>query len=207
MRVLFPLIVLFAVSCRSVTLHGNSAVADGRLPVVYGESNGAIRLQSAHQTALIDLTSEIAGCTGQMYDPTTGEKWDSGVSLVILDVSQRNSLTYILLLASAAPNCNVQGLCGASETPDRTLLWLCISDGRTRIEQQRVVVESCSEARFPDIPEGDPQASLHFADGVLKISYEQLDPTGQAWEMTKGQVEYDRTHPEAGLKISGSPGG
>ena len=207
MRVLFTVLFFLVASCRSVRVHGNSALPDGSPPIVSGDSNGVIRLQSAHQTDLIDLTSEIAGCAGQMYDPTTGEKWDGGVSFAILDVSQRDSLTYILLLASAAPNCNVQGLCGASETPDRTLLWLCISDGRTRIEQQRVVVESCSEARFPDIPEGDPQASLHFADGVLKISYEQLDPTGQAWEMTKGQVEYDRTHPEAGLKISGSPGG
>ena len=206
MRVLFTVLFFLVASCRSVRAHGNGAMVDGSPPMVSGDSNGVIRLQSSHQTAFIDLASKIAGCTGQMYDPTTGEKWDGGVSFSFLDVSRRKSLTYILLLASAAPNCNVQGMCGASETQDKTLLWLCISVGRTLIKHQRVVVESCSEARFPDIPEGDPQAWLPFTDGVLKISCEQLDPAGEAEETIKGQVEYDQGHPEAGLKITGNVG-
>ena len=206
MRVLFTVLFFLVASCRSAALHRSSAMAGGSPPIASGESNGVIRLQSAHQTASIDLASKIAGCTGQMYDPTTGEKWDGGVSFTFLDISRRKSLTYILLLASAAPSCNVQGMCGASETQDKTLLWLCLSGGRTLIHHQRVVVESCSEARFPDIPEGDPQARLHFTDGVLKISCEQFDPAGEAAETTKGQVEYDRGHPEAGLTITGNVG-
>ena len=206
MRMLFTVLFFLAASCRSVAVHQSTAIAGGRLPVVSGDSNGVIRIQSAHQTALVDLASEIAGCTGQMYDPTTGEKWDSGVTFAFLDGSQRESLTYILLLASAAPNCNVQGMCGASETQDKTLLWLCISGRRTLINHQRVVLESCSEARVPDIPEGDPQAWLRFIDGVLKILCEQLDPAGEAEETIKGQVEYDQGHPEAGLKITGNVG-
>jgi hypothetical protein len=151
------------------------------------------------------VRAEIAGCTGQRYDPTTEETLTGGVGIAVLHVSQRKALTYVLLLASAAPNCNLQGLCGASETTDKTLLWLCIANGHTLIKHQRVVVESCRDARAANIPEDDPEAALRFVDDLLRIEYEQGDPASEAGDTLKGLVEYDRRHPEAGLKVSGSP--
>src|SRR5690348_7971918 len=116
--VLFFGVAAFLLSCASLT----ADTAKTKLAVVnLGE--GRIQIQQAGHKRVVDLAMDIAGCTAKLYDPSDNEKYDSEVRFEVVDEQEKAPYTYVLLLSSASPNCNVQGVCGAAEQSS-TLVWL-----------------------------------------------------------------------------------
>ena len=90
-----------------------SAAGPANRVAVQGFRDGHVRLHRGSQKLVLDLGRDISGCKGDLHDPTTGEVVESGVSFERVDQTEKSSYTYVVLLTSAPPNCNVQGRCGA----------------------------------------------------------------------------------------------
>jgi hypothetical protein len=174
----------------------------GTLVAVENLGGGRIQVKRSHRTLAVDLAQEVAGCTGQLYDPTVEEKSDSDVTFEIVDEAERAPYTYVLLLASAPPNCNVQGMCGAAESAS-TLIWLKLTKDLALAGKQAVVLIDCRSDRYAKIPRGDdsdPDAfellakDLPWSGDSLQIDF---DPTA---ESPVRRWIYDRKKPEAGLQ-------
>lgn len=138
----------------------------------------------------------------------TSEESEAGVSLQVVDETVKASNTYVLLLASASPNCNVEGRCGAGG-PDSTLLWLKLTRDLRLAGKKAVVFEQCvtnrqarlpatdSKVDAPDEPAEIQAKDLPWRDDVLQIEYEE----GAVAPVVVRRLVYDRRNPEAGLKV------
>ncbi len=195
LRILFALLV--AVGCLLVGATSHTMSAEQRQLAIKGLPNGFLRLQKGNRTRLVDLTANISGCKGRLYDPTTRERFDVGVALEVIDETTQNAHTYLLLLASAHPSCNVQGHCGAAPSPDATVICLDLADDLKVNGRQSFVIEDCKGGRSVRLKEAPSRKTLRFVDDVLTIEYEEI---GAANENPMGQVVYDRNTPQVGFR-------
>jgi hypothetical protein len=179
------------------------APSHGGMPVLVDtQSDGRIRVRRAGRTVVLDLSREISGCKGRLYDPTTKEEYEGGVDLEIVEETEKKPYTYLILLASAVPNCDVQGACGAGG-PNATLLWLKLTRDLSPVGQQGVTIEDCEAERVVKVAgergdQADVQAlrakQLPWTGDTLQIDFEE------GAQHIQHRLLYDRRHPEAGLK-------
>jgi hypothetical protein len=169
-------------------------------PAVAVESlkGGRIRIERVGRRKVVNLAREVSGCTGELYDLTTGERSEPAVEFELLDETEKDSQTYLLLLATAPPNCNVQGVCGAAE-PDATILWVKLAKNLSPAETKAVVINSCAGFVTLSIDFGD-ELELHAADlpwtgDTLTVAFAD----GQDGPVR--QLVYDRGNPAAGLRV------
>lgn|GEM_PF-1116361 len=209
---------LCAAGMFATTLEAQERIASspGSPTSIKGLHDGHVRLERGSQKLVLDLGRDISGCTRRLYDPMTKEESDAGVSFEVVDETVKASNTYVLLLASASPNCNVEGRCGAGG-PDSTLLWLKLTKGLKLAGKKAVVFEQCttnrqarlpttaSKAANPDEPAEIKAKDLPWNGDVLQIEYEE----GAVEPVLVRRLVYDRRNPEAGLKVVEgiSPGG
>lgn len=173
--------------------------AQGRVPIAVEHlGEGRIRARSAGRKLDLDLSRDISGCTGRTYDRTVNEEYESVVDFEIVDETEKDSYVYMLLLASAPPNCNIQGRCGAGD-PDATLIWLKLTEDLSLAGKQGFVIEDCRAGRYTNITrEGElspiRSKDLPWTDDVLQIEFEELE------DGSTQRLIYDRRKPEAGLQ-------
>jgi hypothetical protein len=175
---------------------------------IQGLHHGRVRFERGSQKLVLSLGRDISGCKSRLYDPMTKEESDAGVSWEVVDETVKASDTYVLLLASASPNCNVEGRCGAGG-PDSTLLWLKLTKGLKLAGKKAVVFEQCttnrqarlpatdSKVEAPDEPAEIKAKDLPWNGDVLQIEYEE----GAVEPVVVRRLVYDRRNPEAGLKV------
>ncbi len=126
----------------------------------------------------------------------------------MVDETEKAPYTYVVLLASAPPNCNIQGECGAGGS-DTTLLWLKLSRDLKLADKQAFAIDDCRAGRSARITrETDPKGEipdiyfeikakdLPWKGDVLQIDYEEKP--GDAAVVRR--LIYDRRDPDAGLK-------
>jgi hypothetical protein len=167
---------------------------------------GRLRLTRGSQKLVLNLARDISGCPGRVYDPSTNEEFEGGASFEVVDETEKGPYTYVVLLASAAPNCNIQGECGAGGS-DTTLLWLKLSRDLKLAGKQAFGIDDCRAGRSARItretdPEGEiPETyfeikpkDLPWNGDVLKVDYEQDQGA------TVRRLIYDRRNPDAGFK-------
>jgi|SRR6185369_9646435 len=196
-------IVAFGGGCAVSASRRLNAPSKRPMPItVENLSEGRIRLERAGQRLVVDLARQISGCPIRTYDPTDGEEYESSVDFEIVDETVTAPYTYLVLLASAPPNCNVQGECGAGGT-DATLIWLKVTKDLTLAGKQAFGFDDCRAGVVANIktePE-DPSfitilaKDLPWVGDVLQIEYQE--------DRGKGQVHrliYDRQNPGAGLQ-------
>ncbi|HLX09206.1 MAG TPA: hypothetical protein VKY89_15240 [Thermoanaerobaculia bacterium] len=165
---------------------------------------GRIRIKRGKAALRLDLGPDFAGCKGEMYDPMEKQRWQAAVSIEVVDETASPPFDYLVLLAQAAANCNIQGACGASRG-ESTLIWLKLTRDLALAGKQAILFDSCDVGRWALIEGGEGGAGteegfsakdLRWTGGVLQIDVETDidDPPKKNWRLT-----YDRRQPEAGL--------
>ncbi|WP_407570117.1 hypothetical protein [Deinococcus altitudinis] len=164
-------------------------------------NNGRFRLRQGRVGTVIDLNSSVNGCTGQLYDGGTGEKYNVGVDVRVLDEVNRAGSWYLLMQVDTGPNCNVQGMCGAGTNTD--LIWLKLSPGLKVVAKQAEMVENCQTgAALTDLngrgaSDDDDVVKLGLRGGVLNLTSVSQDYGNNT--QARVTLRYDRRTPERGL--------
>ena len=171
------------------------------------DSKGRIRLQRGSQRLVVDLGRDISGCKGTLYDLTVHEEYEdmSGASYGLVDETERAPYTYVVLLAWAPPNCNIEGHCGSGGW-DSTLVWLKLSPDLKLAGKQVLVLDDCRGDRSAvEMLEPGEQSEeeegfeylkvkdLPWDGDVLRVAYQNRDEKVQ-------RFIYDRRNPDAGFQ-------
>jgi len=103
--------------------------------------------------------------------------------------------TYVLLLASAASNCNVQGECGADGS-DSTLFWLKITRDLSLAGKQSFPISDCRAHRVAvtTADPGDPNFGTIQAKDL---------PWGRCCVQSLGKLQHER-RPRGATHLGGS---
>ena len=190
-------VFLFIIGCPSL------ALAQAKLDVRW-EKNGFIRVSEGRKVSRIDLSQDISGCIGVLFDRTVNERYGSGLhQMHVLDVTSGDGQHFVLVAAVAAPNCNVQGMCGAGDD-DVTLIWLGIRGDLTLLRKQVFVVEDCREARAVQGLRNDWKSNLKLTSGSLTLNFTELadDPATDKLLELSGQAIYNRESASDGIRIT-----
>jgi hypothetical protein len=190
-----------AESCTSWRSHSLKVPPNGRFPVaIESLDEGRIRVKREGRKLVVDLVREISGCTGRTYDRTVNEEYEGGAGFEIVDETEKAPYIYLVLLASAQANCNIQGRCGAAM--DSTLIWLKLTRELGLVGEQSFAVDDCKAERSARIEgEGDPDfllkaKDLTWAGDILQIQYEEsVGGSETLWRLI-----YDRQNPGAGFQ-------
>lgn len=148
---------------------------------------------------MADLAEEISGCTGRLYDPMVNEESEGGADLEIVDETTKAPYTYMVLLATAPTNCNIQGICGAAK--DTTLIWLKFTEKLSLASRQAFAIEDCRAGRSTKVERGEypddeiRAKNLPWVNGVLQIDFDE-----ELAQKSIPTLIYDRQNPEAGLQ-------
>jgi hypothetical protein len=163
---------------------------------------GTVQLRRGARKVSLNLGSDIAGCKSRLYDPLEHVSSDADVRLETVDETRQGAYTYLVLLAGAPPNCNVQGECGAGEE-SLTLIWLKLDKDLKLAGKQAFAVDECPAQRSiriegkdvlgPDVVEIKTR-DLPWTGDVLKVGYEE------DWGKATYQLIYDRRNPDAGFR-------
>jgi hypothetical protein len=200
--------VVLSLGALVVGMAGVSAAAPaaarpaGRWPVaVETLQEGKIQLLRTGEKRVVDLAREISGCKGSTFDSSTQEKYPGGPTIEVVDETENGPFTYVLLLASAPANCNVQGRCGAGGA-DATLLWLKVDKKLAVVDREAFAINDCRSQRSAQVTTAeepdDPNfgkilaKDLPWIGDVLRIEYQERETTRH--------LSYDRRAPGAGLQ-------
>jgi len=116
-----------------------------------------------------------------------------------VDQVARDGRYYLVLLAEATSNCNVQGHCGAGS--DDTLIWLKLSD-RLKLEDKRAaVIVNCRsniDVIEPEVEVTDDGPAIKLTDGKLNLKYGNISDDSA----DRSRLIYDRNAPEKGFLIT-----
>jgi hypothetical protein len=180
-----------------------------RIPVTIDDLGvkGRIRIHRRAQKLSLDLARDISGCTGRQYDPTVHETYaDTGASFGLVDAREKASFVYVVLVAWAPPNCNIQGRCGAGGW-NSTLIWLKLTKNLKLAGKQAFAVDDCFEDRSTvNLKQDTDEDAEYFS--YMKINNLPWEGDVLRIEYREGEGEtrrlvFDRQNPEAGLqKIS-----
>ncbi len=172
---------------------------------------GKISVVRGKTRSVIDLSKDVAGCA--FVSGAAKTRLDkigcasSPATFNLVDTTEKNKQTFLILTADAQENCNVCGQCGASEAS--TLLWLKLDTRLRVLEKKNVQLYYCREnismiSPVSDVDEktGNETWKLPFKNDMLTIEFEKTiygENDKDVYEYTK--VEYDRTKPEKGFVI------
>ncbi len=168
------------------------------------EKDAVVRLSQGHRVAWVDLQGDIEGCHGEMFDPTTGEHFGSGLGKIrVLDVAESGGQHFVLVSALAYPNCNIQGECGAAG-PNVTLIWLQLGGDLSVVAKEAFTVEYCRHGRWVEGLGDDWPFRISLSGGSLRLTFKEQvsDPGTEGYHEVTGQVTYDRRTPAAGIQVT-----
>lgn len=173
---------------------------------------GKITVVRGKTRSVVDLSGDVSGC---VYVPKEFRKTLAKNGCVsppadfnLVDATEKNKNTFLILTADAQENCNVCGRCGASEAT--TIIWLKL-DARLRVlEKKNIPLDYCMQniSTISPISESNEETQnetwiLPFKNDVMTIEFEKAifkqESDSFTYEFTR--VEYDRTKPEQGFVI------
>ena len=207
MRKIF-FIFLIATFCISVSAQTKSNVK------IQASGLGKVTVSKGKTRSIIDLSKDVSGC---VFVPTEFKKdldkkgcTAPPATFKLIDATEKNKQTFLILTANAQENCNVCGRCGASEAT--TVIWLKLDASLKLLEKKNIPLEYCglnltmiysdSETN-KETP--DDSSDVSFKGNVMTIEFErrlfseESNGDKDTYEFT--HVEYDRTKPENGLVI------
>lgn len=185
---------------RQTTRRTGSPQQKSTLPTVSKAIRGRVRISNGKYQSVVDLEKDISGCF-DLYDPTDRKfRLKDNAAIKVIDRVSQEAKYYIVLLADAESNCNIQGNCGAAR--DYTLIWLQLND-RLKLEDKRVaVIEDCRaqiELIEPDYSRGpDTEPPVKLVDGKLNLKYGNISDDKE----DRSRLIYDRHAPEKGFLIT-----
>ena len=187
-----------------IIVYPSLALAQGKIDMRW-DRNGIVRVSQGRNVRRIDLSRDIAGCVDRVFDSSNNERYGSGLHKTqVLDVTSRDGEHFLLLSAVAAPNCNVQGQCGAGDD-NVTLIWVHVGADLAVANKQSFVLRDCVSARSVDGLPDDWPSNLKLTAGSLKLSFSETTYGADKVEELSGQVVYDRQSASEGIRITRSP--
>ena len=190
-------VLLVLIGCPSL------AFAQGKIEVRW-EKNASVRISQGKNVSRIDLRDDIIGCLGELFDGSTKQRFGSGLRKTqVLDVVDGDGQHYVLVSAATAPNCNVQGQCGAGDN-DVTLIWLHLGADLAVIRKQVFAAEDCVAARWIEDMPDDWDSTLKLSGGSLKLSFTEsvYDRAADKLQDFSGQAIYERQSAADGIRIT-----
>lgn len=207
MRVIFLLCVVSALSFFV------SAQAPAKIKI-QKSGLGKISVVRGKTVSIIDLSKDVAGCA--FVSGAAKQKLDKigcaapPATFKLIDATEKNKQTFLILTADAQENCNVCGRCGASEAT--TVFWLKLDAKLKLLEKKTVPIEYCGLNITMIQPLSDfseetqkEDFNLPFENDVAVIEFEKRTYGEEAngdkdvFEFTR--IEYDRAKPEKGFVI------
>jgi hypothetical protein len=133
---------------------------------------GKFRLTSGKVSSVINLSKDVSGCF-LLYDGSDPKsKKSDATSFDLIDSVRKNGSIYLLLLATAGGNCNVQGQCGATE--DWTLVWLKLNKSMKVLAKKAAVVQSCRYSNIELESELETaETPFKLVNGKLKVEFSE----------------------------------
>ena len=182
------------------------AVQSAKDPIqITSLNDGRFRFTTASRRAVYNLRANINGCTGTIFDFSTGKKFGGSVRARVIDQVSKPGLTYVVMQVTTNTGCNVQGMCGAGTTTD--LIWLKFDANLKIITRASAMVADCATStgiteinNKPAVGLEDQELKLEMRGGVLQLRYQDDDFTKKITTVTT--LRYDRKMPERGLLIS-----
>ena len=166
---------------------------------IYPARGKRIRIVAGTERTVVNLTDDVSGCL-ELFDPTISQRRTrQPLRIKVIDRVSKDDKHYLVLLAEAPSNCNVQGYCGAGT--DFTLIWLKLDAGLKLDRKQSALIVGCKENIYPTDPEYDSQdwPVIKLVRGRLTIEYgNTIDDVVR----TLSQLVYDRKFPERGFAIT-----
>jgi len=166
---------------------------------VYPARGKRIRIVAGTERTLVNLTDDISGCL-ELFDPILPRRRIiRPLGIKVIDRVSKGAKQYLVLLAEAQANCNVQGYCGAGS--DNTLILLKLAAGLKLEEKQSAVIEDCKSNIYVADRTVDRLYKLviKLVRGRLAIEYgNTIDDEVR----TLSQLVYDRKFPERGFVIT-----
>lgn len=174
-------------------------------------NSGKIAVLRGKLRVVVDLSKDIGGCPF-LSGAALKEYGKKGCAappadFELVDATEKNRQTFLILTADAQENCNVCGRCGASEAT--TVIWLKLDANLRVSERKSVPLLFCQENISMISPVGDfnektqkETFKLPFKDNVMTFEFEKRiygEGNTETFEYTK--VVYDRTKPEQGFDI------
>ena len=181
--------------------HRYSGTVPGGAGILTVRSRGGARIQIAARglRTTLDLGKEVSGCLTYLYDPTDRKfRERSSADIKVIDRVRSGGDYYVVLMAGAESNCNIQGHCGAAS--DYTMIWIRL-DSKLRLKnKQAVVVEDCRAGVgiIEPTSEDDKSPKLRLVGGKLTVLYGDYD----AAKRVTTRLVYDRNTPEQGFRTS-----
>lgn len=190
------LLALLSMVAAIGTAHGSAPSLQ-----VEGGATAAVTVRSARDSVTLDLHTDVLGCVGTLTDNSTGERFPAGVHWTVLDVTQAKPLYYVLLLAEAQSNCNIQGHCGASQ--DHTIVLLTLTRHLRLVHKQSIAIDDCYNGRLSRYwhDEAFDRSGLRFVGDVMTITFKDFREDTD----DEKSVVYNRARPDLGLQVPRSP--
>jgi hypothetical protein len=166
---------------------------------VYPALGKRIRIVAGTERTLVNLTDDVSGCL-ELFDPTISQRRTrEPLRIKVIDRVSKDDKRYLVLLAEAQSNCNIQGYCGAAT--DHTLIWLKLGAGLKLEEKKSAVIEGCKSNIYIADPEFERlnEPPIKLVRGKLTIEY------GNTFDdnvRTLSKLVYDRKFPERGFVIT-----
>lgn len=166
---------------------------------VYPARGKRIRIVAGTERTLVNLTDDVSGCL-ELFDPTISQRRTrEPLRIKVIDRVGKDDKHYLVLLAWAQSNCNVQGRCGAST--DHTLIWLKLDSGLKLEKKKSAVIVDCrmNIDMIDSVYDSQDRLIIKLVRGRLAIEY------GNTFDdnvRTLSQLVYDRKFPERGFVIT-----
>ena len=168
-------------------------------------NDGRFRFVKGSRSAVYSLRVSINGCTGTIFDFSTGKKFGGSVRARVLDQVSKPGLVYVVMQVTTNTGCNVQGMCGAGTTTD--LIWLKFDTNLKVIARASAMIADCATSteitelnNKPATGFEDQELKLEMRGGVLQLRYQDDDFTNKTTTVTT--LRYNHRTPERGLVIS-----
>lgn len=207
MRKIF-FILLTAAFCISISAQNTPKIK------IWGIGLGKITVSKGKTRSIIDLSTDVAGCVSvpKEFKKELDKKGCTSppATFELVDATEKNGQTFLILTADAQENCNVCGRCGASEAT--TFIWLKLDAKLKLLERKNIPIEYCGLnismiQPLSDFNEKTQEETLNvpFKDNVMTIEFErtifgdEANGNKDVFEFT--HIEYDRTKPENGFVI------
>lgn len=181
---------------------------------IQGNNLGKVTVLKGKTRSVIDLSSDVSGC---VFVPKEFKKdldkkgcTASPATFKLIDATEKNKQTFLILTADEQENCNVCGRCGASEAT--TVIWLKLDARLKLLEKKNLPLEYCGlnlSMIYPDSETNketaDDSSDFSFKGNMMTIEFERRlfneESNGDVDMYEFTLVEYDRTKPENGLVI------
>ena len=168
-------------------------------------NDGRFKFFKGSRSAVYSFRANIHGCTGTIFDFSTGKKFGGSVRARVIDQVSKPGLTYVVMQVTTNTGCNVQGMCGAGITTD--LIWLKFDVNLKIITRASAMVADCATStgiteinNKPAVGLEDTELKLEMRGGALQLRYQDDDFTNKITTVTT--LHYNRKMPERGLVIS-----